>query len=162
MAGGAYGVEAAVNSAALVAGGDTIAVLAVGVVGYKVMVIIGFLLLLVDWVAFSVVCIIGSLPTASRNAWFGLRILSLMESDDAWIRRAAGQPCSTSGWDQSCSCRPWSSRCCSSTRRPFPSRVSDEFCHRGNCLDPCCHWRGVMSRQERLVNVGTGELTGTD
>lgn len=52
---------------------------------YMVMAIIGFLLLLVDWAAFSVVCIIGSRPAARRNSWSGIRIPSLMESDDAWI-----------------------------------------------------------------------------
>lgn len=52
---------------------------------YTVIAIIGFLLLLVDWAAFSVVCIIGSRPAAQRNAWSGIRIPSLMESDEAWI-----------------------------------------------------------------------------
>nr|WP_300150702.1 SdpI family protein [Propionicimonas sp.] len=52
---------------------------------YTVIAIIGFLLLLVDWAAFSVVCILGSRPVARRNAWSGIRIPSLMESDEAWI-----------------------------------------------------------------------------
>jgi hypothetical protein len=40
--------------------------------------------LLLDWLGFSIMCVLGAKPKARRNDWAGIRIPSLMQSDEAW------------------------------------------------------------------------------